>query len=91
MRAAVRKTGFRPAHSRASRHNPAPLGDNLAAMKHLALEHWLRAAIDLGAFLTGWAIGWLVTDSIAFGLVLALIFVGSAEGGQHVAGGRKRD
>jgi hypothetical protein len=57
-------------------------------MKHLSLDNWLRGLVDLGAFLAGWAVGWLVTDSLAFGLVLALIFVGAAEGGQRLAGGR---
>ena len=57
-------------------------------MKHLSLDNWLRALVDFGAFLAGWALGWLVTDSIALGLVLALIFAAAAEGGQRLSGGR---
>jgi len=49
-----------------------------SAAKHLSLDNWLRAAVDLGAFLAGLTIGWIIFDNIAVALMFALILGGGS-------------
>ncbi|WP_291764232.1 MULTISPECIES: hypothetical protein [Maricaulis] len=44
-----------------------------------------RLLIDAGLFVGGWLLGWLLTDSVMIGLILAVIFSGAGEGVQAAA------
>ena len=44
-----------------------------------------RILIDAGLFAGGWALGWMLTDSVLVGVLFALVFSGAGEGVQAAA------
>jgi hypothetical protein len=62
-----------------------PNGLILAGIGWLDAQMTRRLLIDAGLFVGGWLLGWLLTDSVMIGLILAVIFSGAGEGVQAAA------